>query len=87
MLWLKAQAVGCRPSEILGVEPTSYEGYCLDEAVIYFGMVLENELEKAGHRPGKEERKIQAAREKLLDSILGEGQKKNAGYADPALMF
>ena len=89
MLWHKAKAVGARPSTLLGLKENTYEAYCLDEAVIYFGMVLESRLEEVGHKPSKEERRARAARERLLDLILGEEDEKGkeSGFADPALMF
>lgn len=94
LLWLKSKAVGQRPSALFGLDPKSYVAYCLDEAVIYFGMALENKLETAGHKPSKEERRAQAAREKILDAVLAdpdldgvEPKKKTSGYADPAVMF
>ena len=63
--------------------------YCLDEAVSYFGMMLENELERAGHKPSKEERKAEMARQRILDRVFKdeEEKKKNSGFSDPALMF
>ena len=72
---------------ILGLDEGSYEAYCLDEAVIFFGMALESDLEQAGHKPSKEERRAKAAREALLAKVLGDEKKQGAGFADPALMF
>lgn len=79
-----------RPSSLLGLEADSYEAYCLDEAIVYFGTSVESLLEKAGSKPSKGERKAQAARERLLSKILEpeDGKSKSkAGFADPALMF
>jgi hypothetical protein len=87
LLWQKAKAVGVLPSFILGLEPGSYVAYCLDEAVIFFGLQLENMLDSAGHKPSKEERKTKAAREAVLDRVFSDGEIKSAGFADPALMF
>lgn len=55
----------------------------------YFGISLESMLEKAGHKPSKEERKAEAARKALLDKVFDDGSetKKGSGYADPAMMF
>ncbi len=73
----------------MGIRSDTIEGYCLDEAVIYFGMTLENLLEQAGTKPSKEERRAQAARERLLDKVLAEEgeEKQPSGFADPAAMF
>lgn len=73
------------PSQLLGLRPGSFEAYCLDEAVIFFGLQVESKLEAAGHKPGKEEKRLQAAREKVIGEIFG--TKKSSGFADPALMF
>ena len=67
--------------------PHTYEAYCLDEAVIYFGLMLEGMLEEAGQKPGKEERRAQAAREALLKKIFNPDDNKGSGYADPAMLF
>lgn len=89
MLWLKAKALGVTPSSMLGIESGSYEAYCIDEAVVYYGSSLEHELEKAGHKPSREDRKIEAARQRVLDKWLTDDDepKKQTGFADPALMF
>lgn len=77
-----------RPSAMLGLKSDSYEAYCLDEAVIYFGLQLEAALDKAGHKPSKQDRKVTAARTRVLDLVLGTADpKKGTGFADPAAMF
>lgn len=86
MLWVKAKNLSQRPSQLLNIED-SYVAYCLDEAVTFFGLSLENKLEEAGHKQSKEERKAKAARDQVLDRIFGTNKKKTKGYADPALMF
>jgi hypothetical protein len=63
----------------------SYEAYCLDEAVIFFGLQLENMLEEAGNKPGKEERRARAARQNVINKVFG--KEKASGFADPAAMF
>lgn len=72
---------------MIGLEGHTYEAYCLDEAVVFFGMSLENMLEEAGEKPGKAERKAKAARDKLLDKVFGNEEVKSSGFADPAVMF
>lgn len=86
MLWLKAKSVSTRPSEMLGLHPRSYEAYCLDEAVIYFGVSLDSMLQNEGQKPSKDERRAKAAREALLAKVFGQ-EKAGTGFADPALMF
>lgn len=73
----------------MGLPSDSYEAYCLDEAVCFFGMVLEHELEQVSHRPGKEERRAMAAQEALLKKVFDpRGEKeRGSGFADPAVMF
>lgn len=54
--------------------------------MIFFGLQLEGMLQDAGERPGKAERRAQAAREALLKKVFGDEQQ-GSGFADPALMF
>jgi hypothetical protein len=70
----------------MGLRRKSIEAYCLDEAVIYFGLTLENMLEEAGTKPGKADRKAKAAREALMKKVFGD-EKSGSGFADPAAMF
>ena len=86
MLWQKSKAVSARPSELIGLPSDSYEAYCLDEAVIYFGMSLEADLEQAGHKPSKQEKRAEAMRKARLDQVFGT-KESGSGFADPALMF
>lgn len=80
------------PSLLLGLTSGSYEAYCLDEAVWYFGTIVENELEKAG-QPKKKSKGVaeaEAARKRLLAKYFDNGDKKslpNQGFADPAALF
>ena len=69
----------------MGLKPGSYEAYCLDQAVGYVGAFIQAELEKAGHRPSKEQRKVEAARQKVLDRYLG--VEKETNFADPSVLF
>lgn len=88
LLWHKAKSIGATPSSLVGVEQGTYSAYCLDEAVIYFGLVLEARLDEAGHKPSKEERRAKAARDRVLQRVLGEVEENSgSGYADPATMF
>lgn len=66
----------------------TYEAYCLDEAVTYFGLVLENMLEEAGNKPTKQDRKAKAARDRVLDKVFSDQEDApSTGFADPAAMF
>lgn len=69
------------------MDPDSYEAYCLDEAVIIFGMRVNARLEEAGHKPSKEERKLKMARDKVIDEIFGTQEDKAKNFADPAMLF
>lgn len=86
MLWQKSKAVGQQPSRLLNIED-DYAAYCLDEAVIYFGLTLEGLLDQAGHKPSKEERRGKAAREAVLNKVFSKTNDKGSGFADPAAMF
>jgi len=72
---------------LLGLTEGSYEAYCLDQAIWYFGVTLENELEMVGHKPSKEERKAQGARERVLERVLGLKKEETQKFMDPMLMF
>lgn len=52
-------------------------------------MILEYELEQAGQKPGKDERRIQAAQEAVMKKVFDpKGERdQGTGFADPALMF
>lgn len=71
----------------MGLKGHTYEAYCLDEAVIYFGLTMENMLDEAGEKPSKSERKTKAARQKVMDKVFETAEVKSSGYADPAVMF
>ncbi len=75
---------------MIGLEGHTYEAYCLDEAVVFYGLSVENMLEEASHgKPGKEERKAQAAREALMKKLFSDDKDKTeaTGFAHPAVMF
>lgn len=77
------------PSEILGLTRGSYEAWCLDEAVWYFGTVVEGELEKAG-QPRKKPKgaaQAEAARKRVLNKYFPEEPGAKKQFADPAAMF
>ena len=83
-----------RPSDLLGIgrsdEPgADYVAYCLDEAIQYCGMTIEAELDKAGHKVSKDERKIVSAREGVLKKYLGDQGADSAPkkFADPMNLF
>lgn len=78
-----------RPSSLLGLAGKSYEAYCLDEAVAFFGQYVEAELEKVGHKPAKGEGRTIAARKARLEKLLKTNteDKGKTGFADPALLF
>jgi hypothetical protein len=84
---VQSKAAACRPSKLIGLKSKSLGAYFLDEAVIYFGLQLENMLEEAGYKPSKEERKAKQARERIIALVFGEEENTGSGFADPAAMF
>lgn len=62
-LYRLAKACSCRPSELLGLN-NSYAAYCLDEAVIYFGEMLDQALEEAAE--GAKNAKVAHAKQMLV---------------------
>lgn len=76
------------PSELIGLTAGSYEAYCLDEAVWFFGTHLSNALEKAGQKRAKGAGKTESARKRVLAKYLDDRKKpQSKQYADPALLF
>jgi hypothetical protein len=66
----------------LGADP--YRSYCLDEAVGFFGNMVENELNQCEGQ-GQD---LHRARQVVLDSYFGKDEAPAKGlYADPAVMF
>jgi hypothetical protein len=86
MLWLKAKELKQRPSELLNIRLSNYVAYCLDEAVVFFGLQLEGMLDEAGQKPDKESARIERERKRVLDKIFGDGDDTKH-FADPAVMF
>jgi hypothetical protein len=70
----------------MGLTPGSYEAYCFDQAVWYFGSQVSARVEKAGRKPIKGEAQQRAAQERELKKIL-EGDNAKRVYADPAALF
>lgn len=82
---MQARTLRLRPSEIVG-EEDRLAAYNLDNAVMAFGLALEQELESAGHTPSKDEKKILAARQRVLRKWLPEAFRASSatGFRDPA---
>lgn len=79
---MQSKAYHTRPSELLRVED-SYLAFCFDEAVMMWGMFVENELDKI---EGKTSGEIERKRTRRLQVLMGEGDKPGQ-FADPAAMF
>lgn len=93
LLYLDAKLWGKTPSEYLRITDP-YKGYCLDQAIGFFGSKIETELQEAEDkvrsRKGKvRESAIKQARERVLREygILGEEQHQPRQFADPALLM
>lgn len=71
---------------MMGLTPGSYEAYCFDQAVWFFGITVEGELEKAGRKPQKGEGALISARTGVLKKYLGSSDV-GPQFADPAAMF
>lgn len=69
VLFNQSKTWRCRPSEILGVTDP-YSAFCVDEAVYYVGISIQNELNEVEGRekdPKKARRKV----ESYLNNRLG----------------
>lgn len=86
LLYLQSRDQSTLPSILLGLTPGSYEAYCFDQAVWYFGSQVSHKVEEAGRKPVKGEQQQKAAQERELKKILGGANAKQT-YADPALLF
>lgn len=86
LLYLQSKDLAQLPSLILGLTPGSYEAYCFDQAVWYFGSQVQHKVEKVGHKPVKGEAQQRAAQERELKKIL-DGKDAPKVYADPAALF
>jgi hypothetical protein len=76
--WTMSRALGCRPSEVYGIEH-ALRAYCFDSAVTSWGMALDAELDAAG-KDAKDAHTAQRAR----DRVLRKWVPSTARYRDPA---
>lgn len=86
---MQSQTLGTTPSSVLGLCAGSYEAFCLDQACFYFGMNVQQELDKAGQgKKPKGEAQREAARKRVLNKYLGDPESPGKGqFADPAAFF
>lgn len=68
----------CRPSEVYGIEPGSFEAYAFDSAVVRWGSAFEAALSDAVHG-AKNEGAAEMARQRVLRRWLPSQRR----YADP----
>lgn len=82
-LYQLAKTCNCRPSDLLGLT-NSYQAFCLDEAVVYFGDALEAELERVSEK-AKTQRAAEGRRKLVLEKWLQtpEDKAKTPQYATP----
>ena len=86
VLWRESQALRESPSTLLGLTRGSYEAYCLDQAVWYFGSYIDAEVEKAGHKKQKGEAQLMAARKRVLSKYV-DGPDAKGQFMDPSVLF
>lgn len=84
---MQSQGIGSPPSLILGLTQGSYEAYCLDQAVWYLGVTIQNELEEVGIKKSKESASHERERKAILAKYLGVEEPTKGGFADPAAFF
>lgn len=71
-----------RPSEIVGLDDP-YVAYCLDEAIMYAGNYIEQQLDNVKQGKGKNAEKHRAAQQQIvLERIL---YGKQQTFRDPAM--
>ena len=87
ILWLQSKTWQTLPSVLLGIK-NEYVAYCLNYATYYFGVTVENELDKASHKPSKQEKATSAARNRKLEQILSGNKASTSNqFMDPAHFF
>ena len=79
--------MGALPSTLIGLEAGSLEAFCIDQALWYLGTSIEHEMEKASHKPSKQERKAMGARQRVLDKYITPEAERDKKFADPAMLF
>lgn len=84
-MYNNARTWSCRPSDLLDLSDDPYRAYCLDEAVSYFGGLVEGELNEC-EGTGDD---LLRQRQRVLDSYFKpENEMPTKGmYADPAMMI
>ena len=92
MVWIvygQAKTWKVPPSSLLGLKPGSYEAFCLDQAVNYFGSYVEGELDKVGEKQSAKTRRTQQDRERKLKQLLEPPEKtdRKGQFMDPAVFF
>lgn len=70
--FLVAKRCHDRPSNVLGIEGDTYAAYCLDEAVIEFGVWVESKIDAVDAKSAKQR---EALAENALRKCLGMEQK------------
>jgi len=69
---------------LCGVED-SYDAYCLDEAIAYFGNEVTSRLERVD---GKDSAQIERKQQRILTRLLGDEQTPSRGqFNDPSSFF
>jgi len=88
-LFLQSRGTNLPPSSIFGLTAGSYEAYCFDQAIWYFGSTIEAEMEKASmpKRRGKgSSDDTELKRRQVLNKYM-KGPDAPGQYADPAAFF
>lgn len=83
---MDAKTWNCRPSDLLAITD-EYVAFCVDQAIGYFGRVVEAELEAV---EGKTDTERSQKRDRVLQRYIGENddEKPRRGqFADPTAMF
>lgn len=71
----------------MGLTDGSYEAYCFNQAVWFFGSHIDAEVEKAGQKRQKGEAQIMSARKRVLSKFINEPGETKGQFADPAALF
>ena len=87
-LFEQAKTWGQQPSELLGLEPGSYQAFCFNQVVFLYGSAVTAEVEGIPWGKNDTSEKMAAKRERALRKMLSlETGDQTGQFRDPASKF
>jgi hypothetical protein len=72
----------CRPSQLLGLTEV-YEAFCIDEAVVLWGMHVRNEVQEVGEKKSSKQKAKEGQKATRLRSMLEATKDGARKFATP----